>query len=158
MSREKTQGLSEILERGQKAAQRLAPATDKLTETIAQIERSLTEQRLASRGSVMLSSEDVEDDEGNHRCTYVTCLAFRKEGKVWRLMIDSGSDEDPEVWKSIPLINASRELRMLAVDRLPELVERLVDNAEKRIAEVGAKQVTADALLATLNRRARGAQ
>ena len=38
MTKEKTEGLSELLERGQKAAQRLAPATDKLTETIAQIE------------------------------------------------------------------------------------------------------------------------
>lgn len=71
-------------------------------------------------------------------------------------MIDSGPNDEPEHWSSIPLINASRELRVLAVDRLPELVEELVADAEKRIAEVEAKQATADALLATLKRRAGG--
>ena len=156
MSEEKTQGLSKILERGQRAAQRLAPATDKLTETIAQSERSLSEQRLGSRGSVLLSSQDILDDDENYRGTEITNLAFRKVGKVWRLMIDSGPNDEPEHWSSIPLINASRELRVLAVDRLPELVEELVADAEKRIAEVEAKQATADALLATLKRRAGG--
>ena len=82
MSEEKTQGLSKILERGQRAAQRLAPATDKLTETIAQIERSLSEQRLGSRGSVLLSSQDILDDDENYRGTEITNLAFRKVGKV----------------------------------------------------------------------------
>jgi len=158
MSEEKPQGLSRILERGHKAAQRLVPATDKLTETIAQIERSLSEQRLGSRASVLLSSQDILDDDENYRGTEITNLAFRKVGKVWRLMIDSGPDDAPEHWSSIPLINASRELRVLAVDRLPELVEELVADAEKRIAEVEAKQATADALLATLKRRAGGKQ
>jgi hypothetical protein len=157
MTKEKTEGLSELLERGQKAAQRLAPATDKLTETIAQIERALTEQRFGSSASIELSSDtEYDDDTGYPIYMEFAALAFRKEGKTWRLMIDSGIAGEPDTWTSSPLINASRELRMLAVDRLPGLVAALVDDAEKRITEVEAKQATADALLATLKRRAGG--
>ncbi len=77
-------------------------------------------------------------------------LAFRKEGKRWMLMIDSQNPYDDEHWQSTPLVNASRELRVLAVQKLPDLVDALANAAEARLAEVTDAQRRADDLLAAL--------
>lgn len=149
MTTEEAKRLSEALARAQKAAGNLKPATDQLTEKLAKIERALTDLRLGVTASIELKSEDVEDDGGRHYGTEVTALAFRREGKTWKLMIESGMTED-EHWHSIPLLNASRELRLLAIDRMHVLVERLAEQTEAQVQEVELHRAKADALLAQL--------
>lgn len=136
-----------------KAKDRLAPATSKLTETIAQIERSLAEQRFGVEGRVPLREHELRADDDSCVGTWVECLAFKKVDKAWRLVIEAGLDDDPESWHDTLLVNASRELRLAAVLLLPALVEELADNVEKTVAEVEAKQVLADRVLASLQQK-----
>jgi len=148
MMNESEQKLFDALVRARLAADRLGPATDQVTETIAKIERALEEARFGVSGSIGLRSEAWEMDDET-RSSEVQ-LAFRKEGKRWMLMIDSQNPYDDEHWQSTPLVNASRELRVLAVQKLPDLVDALANAAEARLAEVTDAQRRADDLLAAL--------
>lgn len=106
----------------------LATATDELTEEIALLEREVSELRLGVAESVLIGEE-------GSRCP----LWFRKEGKVWRFVVVNGNN-------AIPLINASRTLRLLAVDHFPELITKLVESSRSRVTEVHDKALTVRSL------------
>lgn len=144
--------LSEALLRGQKAAEELGAATDQLTEALLQIERALAEQRLGVSASVRLQTTHGFDENSGDEEVDLDDLSFRKEGKRWSLFIDSGPEHPcgPGDWHSIPLANASRELRLLAVEKLPELIDALVRNAESQLAEIHAGRAKALGVLETL--------
>jgi hypothetical protein len=115
----------------------LATATDELTEEIALLEREVSELRLGVSESVLIG------DDVSSRCP----LWFRKEGKTWRFVVVNGAN-------AIPLINASRELRLIAVDFLPELITKLVESSRSRVAHVRDKALTVRALRDSLKTRA----
>ncbi len=66
-------------------------------------------------------------------------LTFRREGKAWRLIVESGVPGEPETWESNLAINTSREIRMDVAGLLPELIEKLVQTAIRRRDEVREK-------------------
>lgn len=146
----KAPDLSAALARGVDAAASLNTATDSLTETLGQIERALVELHLGVEASVELRREhiDVGNDHGG-TISEETHLRFGKSGKRWTLSLMSSHDLMNE-WHETPLVNASREDRLLAVTKLPELVEALVLRAEERLAEVNAQREKAQEVLAAL--------
>jgi len=134
--------LTEALARGRAAADQLNSATDQLTETIAKIERALEALRFGVEPSIEILREGDQ----------VTHLAFRKDGKRWMLRIDSAVNPmGCEDWQSIPLVNARRGLRVLAVNRLPDLIDAMVSAAEVRLEEVENSRRSAEVLLKTLS-------
>lgn len=142
--------LVEALARGVRAAETLGAETDALTETLAQIERALDEMRLGVSAFVTLRTEEDEVDHPTiHSVTTTTALSFVKEGKRWMLAIATTHDLDDE-WRFAPLVNASRELRLLAVEKLPELIEALMTEAERRFEEVRQGHEKARAILDAL--------
>lgn len=114
----------------------LATATDELTEEIALLEREVSELRLGVSESVLIGEVGSQYP-----------LWFRKEGKTWRFVVVNGAN-------AIPLINASRELRLIAVDFLPELITKLVESSRSRVAHVRDKALTVRALRDSLKTRA----
>ena len=84
-------------------AQKLDRATDRLTETLAETERALSELRLGVEGRVPFG-------EG-------ASLGFRKEGKTWRLVYEPGEGGDPQI-----LLNASRAVRVRAAGVIGERI------------------------------------
>lgn len=114
----------------------LATVTDGLTEEIALLEREVSELRLGVSESIPLGNKGPP-----------LHLWFRKEGKVWRFMVVG------ETVNAIPLINASRELRLIAVDHLPELIAKLVDSSRSRVAVVQDKTDAVRALRDSLKAR-----
>ena len=64
---------------------------------------------------------------------------FRKEGKTWRFVLVNGNN-------TTPLINASREARLMAVDHLPELIAKLAESSRSRVTRVHDKTLTVRAL------------
>lgn len=153
MTDERASALSEALARGRKAADQLGSATDQLTETIARIERALEDLRFGVPASIEILSEHYADD--GIEFEELAHLAFRKEGKRWALFIDSATSPcSEEEWTSTPLVNASRELRLLAVEKMPTLIDAMVEASEKRLAAVSEGQKRADALLAALTAQA----
>lgn len=110
----------------------LATATDELTEEIALLEREVSELRLGVSESIEIGNENPP----RH-------LWFRKEGKTWRFVVVNGTN-------SILLINASRELRLLAVDLLPSLIAKMVESSRARVTEVRDKTQIVRAFRASL--------
>jgi hypothetical protein len=123
--------------RAREAASKLDEATDALNELIDEAEKAIAELRLGVPGRVTF--EAIEDDQTG--LTYCRDLLFWKEDKVWRLMVASGTEGDPED-DCIPLRNASRDVRLRAVDHLARLVDNMIETAETEVTEVeSAKQV-----------------
>jgi len=118
------------LRTGLEAARKLSGATDALTETLAQIERTLSEMRFGVEASTPM-------DQGER-------LAFRKEGKVWRLLIED------EHQQGNLLINSSRDHRLIAVSYLPSLFTALAQAAAYKTEGVCHINLNAESLLATL--------
>jgi hypothetical protein len=147
----KAPDLSAALARGVNAAASLNTATDSLTETLGQVERALVELHLGVGASVTLRSEVIDLSDENRPPVFAeTLLRFGKTGKRWTLTLVETLDGMPEDEHETPLVNASREDRILAVTKLPELVEALVLRAEERLAEVNAQREKAQEVLAAL--------
>jgi hypothetical protein len=134
--------LNKALSRAREVAAQLGPATDRLNTLIQAVETAIAELQLGVRASVRMNPGDHEWNE---------FLTFGKFGSVWQLLIEAGPDEDdPEHWSTTPLCNASRELRLQAVDLISELIENLVKEAASQVTAVQAKATQVENILAEL--------
>lgn len=134
--------LHAALDRARDVSARLATATDKLNVSLQQIETELAALNLGVTAAV-----EMEQFEAAPGLTITKELRFGKADREWKLLYESGPDTgDPDNWSSTPLLNASRENRLLAVAHLPKLIKALVDVAEKEIKNVSAKADEVEAL------------
>lgn len=105
---------------------RLVTATDQLNASIRTAETVLAGLHLGVYAEVALPYD---------RPGWTQALVFAKEHKEWRLLIETGpTDGEVDV---VPLVNASRELRVTAVDYLPALASALLATAEEEVSRVG---------------------
>lgn len=123
------EALAANLREGLASAAQLASATEELTEVLEQVEDTLAELRLGVRASVPLTPDRV--------------LSFERQSRMWRLVITGPGYETL-------LINASREVRMLAASRLNLLVAAMANEAAKMITEVRQAKGEAQEYLAAL--------
>jgi hypothetical protein len=112
----------------------LQRATEELNPLIERAEKALAGLNLNVQASITLEY-DPEEMHGRY-------LSFRKEGREWGLFVDSGRDGREEDWDYVRLHNASRDARLEALSRLPELEKALVNEASKQCAH--ALRVVAD--------------
>ena|SRR5579871_5770739 len=110
--------LAKNLERAMDLAPELAMATDGLNELIGVAEKAFRDLKLGVPATVPLTEHHT--------------LGFRKVGDIFRLVIN---DEQP-------LQGVSREVRLRAVDHLPELLAELVRVAEGEVARVNAARAS----------------
>jgi prefoldin subunit 5 len=132
--------LAEGLARVRSLADEMNSATDELNNSFREIESIIANLNLGVTASVQI--------DGDEFSTWVACLSFAKEQQAWRLLYESGEDE--ESWKAVPLVNASRAVRLMAVDHLEELVQELIKTAANEVEKVRAKTQTVKDLSATL--------
>jgi len=147
--------LSEKLERIKKSAQqlptissRLNTVTDLLTHRINALDAVLKSFNLGVPVWVAFSSYgnppfDEHDDVG-----------YAKVNGRWGIAVRAVAPADPnrgakaEYW----LFNeAPRDLRVRAVDKIPELIEALIQNADKIGAAISSKYQEVEAMTAALN-------
>jgi hypothetical protein len=95
----------------------LAQAADDLNGMIALAEEVLANYKLGVRARVWLDNDQK------------TTLIFGKHKMWWRLLVEDGSGIEP-------LVNASLEVRLLAVERLPALTEAMLSEAESQVVKV----------------------
>ncbi len=95
-------------------------------------EAALAELRLGVFASVVLASEPIEDTNYTH----VQLLTFGKTGRGWRLLVQSGLDDEGASQSSNPVCDTSRETRLLAAKKLPLLLEELIKRAEEEFQDV----------------------
>jgi hypothetical protein len=134
-------GVSELLKQLSAASQTLNEASDSLTQEIKEIENSLGAFNLGVSTWVTCRSTPEEHDFGNgqvHQLNRVEMLGYGKHNGKWALLVSSGVEElgEEEPWL---LRDAPREFRILAVDFIPELLEKIVSEAAMLATEVRGK-------------------
>lgn len=138
MSAPRPRPLEESILRGISAARDLGPATDALTETLAHIERNLRE--LAWGVEVSVPLEGFPD----------SALRFGKSGSNWALEVTRPGTAPT------PLVNASRGVRVAAVDAFPAFIQALAEGTEEeaqRVLLAASRAAGHRAWLETLRRR-----
>ena len=124
---------------------RLHEATDRLNKVLLRCEEALSELKLGVSAAVTLD----EDEQGWYRA-----LRFGKSGGQFKLLIETGVDGDPDV-NITPLVSASRETRLEAVNALPELYKRLLAAFEAEIERVNTSIKSVEELTDDLRAKAR---
>src|SRR5262249_20062354 len=122
--------------------------SDDLTKHVSFIEEVINKLNLGIKAHVVATQSSNFDESETH---YVR-LAYGKFGRKWGLIIEEFTDQqnwpdyvDFETW---PFHEAPRELRIIAVDKIPDLLEALVkqstDITSKLVKKVGfAKELAA---------------
>lgn len=135
----KTQGLAEAMAQAKALQPKLAAVTDTLNCKISEFERALAGLKLGVVARVLLWTDAAE--LGGE------ALQFSKWGDSWRLVVVSWGPGDSEDERFDLLQNASRELRLRAAERLPELVDALVKAAAAEITRVSESTQSIDELI-----------
>ena len=134
------------LQRARRVAPELASATNAVNDALERVERALASLNLGVSASVDLHP-GCSWEPGDWR----PFLRFGKDGSAWRLLLEgytvgASGDEGTES----PLLSASKEIRLLAVARLPALVDALVQEAEQQVSSFRAAAERAQALAAAI--------
>jgi hypothetical protein len=120
------------------AAQTLNAVSDEFTKQVSTIESTLSRLNLGIRAHVVVhSSTNMDGDATNY-----LRLAYGKLSGKWGFIIEQFTDhinwDEYTDFESWAFKDAPRELRIDAVDKIPELLEALV----KKSGEIAAKMAT----------------
>lgn len=118
---------------GVATATRLREATDHLNAALESFESALVELKLGVGACVTIDRQTAEATPFD----WFQEVSFQKSDGQWRLVINSGMDSgDPEDWHTVSVTKASRAVRLKAVKKLPDLLDKLLDEAAAKVAEV----------------------
>lgn len=136
---EKAKGptLSDRLDEMRKAGGTLGAMTDELNAKLGKIEKAIARLRLGVSASIDIPAVSSSGE--------VPCLAFSKYGNAWQLVVEF---PDGQV---VPLLNASRELRLLAADHVAALVQELVKRTGEESLAVKLRLRKLDELIGVLD-------
>jgi hypothetical protein len=125
-------------------AELMMVATAQINVLIARAEVAIHLLGFHVTGRVLLAEDDASD--------WTQWLRFGKEGKQWRLTVESGPANDLDAWTSVSLHTTSRETRLKALRLLPQLVDELSGRAEREAR--AAMKIVSDAqeFIASLER------
>lgn len=122
-----------------KTASSLNAASDELTSSVSVLSESLKKLNVGLTVWVMFRSRDFEEEPDRYD---IDQIGYTKVNGVWGIAIQSvfGDERrDEESVAGLWLFNdAPREMRLAAVDKLPELIEELAKaafNTTKRVQE-----------------------
>ncbi len=134
------------LERAAQAAAALHAASDELSNRLVRFEALLRSQKLGTSASVaIVESYDTGD-------TWVE-LYFGKYGGKWGLFTISGRqdvDDEPDSHHYTPIVHASREHRLLAVEALPKLIAELEKAVREQLTAITDASARVDQLISEL--------
>lgn len=111
--------LTQRIEEGRRVAAQLAVASDQLNNKIEQVEFMLNSLQLGVSAYVPLLEHPV------------TNLWFFKRGDAWGLFVEAPNE-------IVPLRSASRDRRLLAVFKLPALIDELLKRIRQELSQVEA--------------------
>ena len=111
------------------ASKSLNDASDLLTHQIAQVEGALAELRLGVPAWIDLATMEVEAAPD----WYVE-LGYDKQKGRWAMLLAQGPD--PEVYTFSFLLDASREMKLQALEKIPDLLAKLREEAGKLESQI----------------------
>jgi hypothetical protein len=144
--------VSALLKQLSSASQTLSEASNKLTEQIKEIEANLASYNLGVVAWVELRRTPEEIAPNTPYVYRVDRLGYSKKNGKWALYASSAIDEI-EHFESWLLRDAPRELRLLAVDAIPNLLEAMVIKAKELTADVTSKTDRAKSLAHSLRNK-----
>jgi hypothetical protein len=127
--------LADRLERARSAGAVLAKSTDELNRKIAAVEKALCALGLGASVIVEMTLGENPTDRAQ--------LQFRKWGNDWGLYVHRGG-------KMLALQNTSRDLRLIAVDHLKELIDALIEKIDESARHVQERVTKLDDLIEDL--------
>jgi hypothetical protein len=139
-----TDELKKRLARLREIAPRLNGATDQTSQLVAMVEKLLVEELhigISAESAPFNSWPAGQDDEGNSLVVRQT-LAFGRVGASYRIHVvdETGIVDGEGCWQELvsrnqtPWPSCGRETKLRAVERLPELLDSIIKEAE-RLAE-----------------------
>ena len=133
----------------------LNKASDMLSMRISEVETALQRYNLGVKAWVEVYRERHEHEVDGAPHTYVTylvrLLGYSKNNGKWGLLSAEYWDEnEEETWRQSFLHEAPRDMRIAAIDKLPDLIKKLAHNATELAAEATTKAETARQIAATL--------
>ena len=96
----------------------------------ADAEKTLRSFNLSQNVWASFKSETQESDDGVYSRDFEHCLAFLKQDGEWRICYAVGEVGDPDDYSPRPVLDCSLEIRRIALEGLPKLLEAIVDEAE----------------------------
>lgn len=121
---------------------RLDAATDKLNLQLIAAEKAIASLKLGVRGSALIEF-DVESG-------FERWLFFEKHSNEWRLTTARATMGGDELVDSMPLVNAPRSVRLIAVDHLKLLVQQMAKEIDAEIAAVEKSVANTEAFIRSL--------
>jgi hypothetical protein len=111
------------------ASDSLNKASDSLNESISQVEAALQPYNLGIAVWVEVERVSLDPDRGIEE---VIQLGYGKLDGKWGLLTSSYRNDGPdETWDERFLRDASRYRRFVAIDKLSDLISKLVEEADK---------------------------
>lgn len=131
---------NEQIERLAALSTKINDSTDELTGLLSEFEGAVN--RFAP-GVYACVDLDVEED-----IDHGVWLAFGKIEGRWGLLIESGRISDDEQRSTQPVCKSSRDLRIQAAGKLPELLAEIAAATERKLSELADSIETAARVLA----------
>lgn len=131
--------LGSRLEKAKTGAATLSQATDELNKKLDVVEAALVALNLGVSTSIVISGSVV----GGYSVGNEIRLSFQKVDQEWGLYIKL-----PD--QTVRIQSVSRSYRVLACDKLADLVSALIDRVDEEVAAVRKGASRVDALLADL--------
>lgn len=113
----------------------LTAETEMLNTDLAAVEEQLKAMRFGVRASVPMVFEESDS----------SWLTWGKHDRQWRLLHTTSETEEP-------LVNASRAVRLKAIDFLPALVRGLLESLKTEISKVQRARGVVEAFTAELKK------
>jgi hypothetical protein len=118
------------------AKESLSAWYDRLNAQWADAEKTLSSLNLSKNVWSTFNSETDQTPDGRYSRDFEHCLIFMKfEGK-WHICYAVGEPGDPDSFSPRPVLNCSLETRVMALEGLPKLLEKIVVETETEANEL----------------------
>jgi hypothetical protein len=151
-----TDRIDSTLKKLASVSQSLNQASDLVTSRIAEVEAALREYKLGVEAWVDIRRwyEEGQSTDGSwYRLGRTQRLAYGKKDGKWGLLTYIIPEESDEYEEFAFLREASRDIRLAAIDKLPDLLEALVEKAVQTAQEATKKAEKAGQIAAGLAKK-----
>jgi hypothetical protein len=151
-----TDKIESTLKKLASVSQSLNQASDLVTARISEVESALREYKLGVEAWVDIRRwhDEGQFTDGNwYRLGRTQRLAYGKKDGKWGLLTYIVAEESDEYEEFAFLREAPRDLRLNAIDKLPELLEALVEKAVQTAQEATRKAEKAGQIAAGLAKK-----
>jgi hypothetical protein len=151
-----TDELKRRMARLREIAPRLNAATDDASKLVNQVEKFLVEElRIGVSAEVCYEELPAGTDEEHHEQRLRNCLAFGRCAGSFRIhvckeTIDTGGGTSAQTIlqeERIPWPSCTREMKLKAFEKLPDLLDKIIEQAERLAQASEATRSKVDAML-----------